>query len=509
MDTRLIIIIIIVLILITVVSIVSFYNISGSITLPQDTVQPIPVNGKFSDWSIWSPCSAPCGDGQKSSMRIYTPAIHGGIDAPDKDITTRYEPCNIKDCPVNENIEQDEQDEQDEQEDNKDVVDDQIYQDYNIVHEDIDEYDDLEELEISEEKEQEHDTIKPIIVQSVTVKPAPVDGKFSDWSVWSPCSTPCGNGKKTSTRNYTPPINDGKDALDKNIINKEAVCKNMDCPVFTKTGPVTKENWYAWYPGTKFPDIPGVYSSGGKINRDSVNNLNNILENFNRWYEYAKRPNKITQDYKNKFRLNIVRMATKKSATKNKPWRFHFVLFYKAVVSYIGNVGFSSVFTPNEQVIVRDWLLTLTYAQLNSPKTNILVKPYKYWGNIVLQTISAVAELAILIDSDKLLEVCANVLKKQLTNGYIKDGEFKYMSLSDITRYDRSIGYTHSSLSWMIKIYKSLNKYKYARFGILEYRNILNNILSFYNTDVKNGAVLHSKKTGYIQSIKKGTLPLV
>jgi hypothetical protein len=59
------------------------------------------VNGKYSSWSVWSPCSSTCGLGQKKRSRTCDNprAAYGGLDC------NRYGPneqavdCFVADCP--------------------------------------------------------------------------------------------------------------------------------------------------------------------------------------------------------------------------------------------------------------------------------------------------------------------------------------------------------------------------------------------------------------------------
>ena len=52
----------------------------------------------LSDWSVWSPCSAPCGGGSQVRTRsIVYPPLQGGhpCDGP----LTQEQPCNVQPCP--------------------------------------------------------------------------------------------------------------------------------------------------------------------------------------------------------------------------------------------------------------------------------------------------------------------------------------------------------------------------------------------------------------------------
>ncbi|XP_062577895.1 SCO-spondin-like [Saccostrea cucullata] len=64
------------------------------------TEMECPVDGGWSDWTGWSPCSVTCGAGVNTRTRACTQPVpmHGGLNCTGADTETH--PCNKSDCPV-------------------------------------------------------------------------------------------------------------------------------------------------------------------------------------------------------------------------------------------------------------------------------------------------------------------------------------------------------------------------------------------------------------------------
>ncbi|XP_061184989.1 SCO-spondin-like [Saccostrea echinata] len=124
--------------------------------------QPCAIDGGFSDWSAWDTCSATCGGGSQSRTRTCTnPAPqHGGADCSGD--TSETQDCNTQACAVN--------------------------------------------------------------------------GGWSDWSDWGTCTVTCGNGQQSRSRTCTnpAPFNGGQDCLGDSSELK-------DCSM-TTCGPPTNGN---------------------------------------------------------------------------------------------------------------------------------------------------------------------------------------------------------------------------------------------------------------------------
>ena len=70
--------------------------------------------------------------------------------------------------------------------------------------------------------------ISPLLSFIVTV----VDGNYTEWSGWSPCSSSCGGGTHVATRECTNPHPSflGKDCQRLGDARKEEICNDFQCP---------------------------------------------------------------------------------------------------------------------------------------------------------------------------------------------------------------------------------------------------------------------------------------
>ncbi|KAJ0065491.1 hypothetical protein NL108_012446 [Boleophthalmus pectinirostris] len=74
-------------------------------------------------------------------------------------------------------------------------------------------------------------------------KPCPVDGNWSEWSVWEECSRTCGHGNRTRVRTCSdPPAQHGGRACEGKAV-EVMMCSVRPCPVAGNWGP-----WLAWSP---------------------------------------------------------------------------------------------------------------------------------------------------------------------------------------------------------------------------------------------------------------------
>jgi len=113
-----------------------------------------PVNCAVSDWYAWSDCSKPCGGGtQTQSKTVITPSANGGTPCPP---LTQEQTCNPQACPP------------------------------------------------------------------------PVDCAVSDWYAWSDCSKPCGGGTQSQTRTVTKPSANGGAVCP--TLTQEQTCNPQACP---------------------------------------------------------------------------------------------------------------------------------------------------------------------------------------------------------------------------------------------------------------------------------------
>lgn len=59
------------------------------------------MQGNYTEWSAWSKCSKPCGEGERFRTRNCTnpPPAWGGLDCRFEGNDREQENCKIKDCP--------------------------------------------------------------------------------------------------------------------------------------------------------------------------------------------------------------------------------------------------------------------------------------------------------------------------------------------------------------------------------------------------------------------------
>ncbi|XP_049335709.1 hemicentin-1 isoform X1 [Astyanax mexicanus] len=131
--------------------------------------KPCPVDGQWSEWSAWEECSRTCGQGNRTRIRTCSkpPAQHGG------------RPCEGR----------------------------------------------------------------AVEVIMCSIKPCPVAGNWGAWLPWSPCSETCGKGMQTRIRlcNNPPPSFDGPPC--KGAETQTQVCTERNCPVDGKWS-----SWVSWGP---------------------------------------------------------------------------------------------------------------------------------------------------------------------------------------------------------------------------------------------------------------------
>ncbi len=133
-------------------------------------------------------------------------------------------------------------------------------------------------------------------------------------------------------------------------------------------------------------------------------------------------------------------------------------------------------------------------------------------------------KLANELKSSSLVSVCKTFLFNQLTNVYIKDGEYKNMPLSDLSREhknmplsDLSREHKNMPLSDLSREQKSFNLFSVnvdnkdvgPETQRKPYRTALNGMITFFNKEIDTGGQLFKKKTGHTQNSPPGKLALV
>ncbi|XP_048581714.1 uncharacterized protein LOC5511228 isoform X2 [Nematostella vectensis] len=158
-------------------------------------INTCPVNGNYSNWSLWTPCSVTCGVGIMERNRFCTnpPPALGGRDCSELGPETEKKSCELVECSSHctcgawapwstctatcgGGF----------QERTRDCVPPK--------HGKMTCQDELKETRLC----------RP--------EPCPIDGKFAEWSPWTPCSVSCGIGLKNRTRYCAqpPPMFGGK-----------------------------------------------------------------------------------------------------------------------------------------------------------------------------------------------------------------------------------------------------------------------------------------------------------
>jgi hypothetical protein len=198
-------------------------------------------NGKFSEWSKYTECSAPCGGGTETRTRTYEPAKYGGKDLPDKDKLKETQKCNEAPCKINGKMS-----------DWKDTNGACQISETNIIP-----------ITCGTGKKQQtrsyiaalnggtdldvNNSERLKLSQWTTCELGPCpnpDGSFTDWKYTGNCVsdqvalTPktCGDGgTQKQTRTYIPPKGTGKDLPDKETLFKWDTCENVlpPCPART------------------------------------------------------------------------------------------------------------------------------------------------------------------------------------------------------------------------------------------------------------------------------------
>ncbi|XP_062599842.1 coadhesin-like, partial [Saccostrea cucullata] len=131
------------------------------------TEMECPVDGGWTDWTGWSPCSVTCGTGVNNRTRACTQPVpmYGGLNCTGANTDTQ--PCNKSDCPI--------------------------------------------------------------------------DGGWSVWTGWSPCSVTCGTGVNNRTRACTQPVPMYGGLNCTGVDTDTQPCNKSDCPVIDG-------GWGSWGP---------------------------------------------------------------------------------------------------------------------------------------------------------------------------------------------------------------------------------------------------------------------
>lgn len=184
--------------------------------------EPCPVDGRWSLWKPWGPCSLTCAGGVQRRTRTCSnpPPKYGGKNCEGNDLQTQS--CNRAPCPVDGNWA---------------------------------EWRPWRPCSVtcgggSQDRTRACANPRPAFggancegqskeYRQCNRNPCPVNGRWTTWRSWGSCSKTCGRGLQSRTRScFPPPLHGGKDCIGWN--REVRTCNLRPCPVHG--------NWSAWRP---------------------------------------------------------------------------------------------------------------------------------------------------------------------------------------------------------------------------------------------------------------------
>ncbi|XP_023195302.1 hemicentin-1 [Xiphophorus maculatus] len=175
--------------------------------------KPCPVDGKWSSWMSWGPCSVSCGGGSRQRARLCaSPAPqHGGRKCEGNDVHTDF--CNGDPCPINGNWGQ--------------------WSSWGRCSKTCN-GGQMRRYRTCDNPRPSHGGRAcggaDSQMQKCSTADCPVDGNWSLWQAWGGCSSSCGGGERTRVRlcNNPPPSNGGRPCPgDPTQLSR---CNNQACP---------------------------------------------------------------------------------------------------------------------------------------------------------------------------------------------------------------------------------------------------------------------------------------
>ncbi|XP_048752331.2 uncharacterized protein LOC125663930 isoform X2 [Ostrea edulis] len=176
------------------------------------TAEGCQIDGGYTEWSVWSTCTATCGEGTQTRTRTCTNPIpqNGGADCDGEGSQTQS--CNIQGCPI-----------------------DGGYTEWSA-------WSMCDCVEGTQTRTRTCTNPTPANggsdcvgessqTQTCTAEGCQIDGGYTEWSAWSTCTATCGEGTQTRTRTCTHPIpqNGGADCDGEG--SQTQSCNIQGCPI--------------------------------------------------------------------------------------------------------------------------------------------------------------------------------------------------------------------------------------------------------------------------------------
>ena len=178
------------------------------------------VHGNYSSWSTFSPCSSSCGSGTKTRTRFCNNPVpdYGGRDCSSLGPLFENEMCNEKPCPVAGGYTQ----WSNFSRCSFSCGGGTRYRTRNCTN------------PIPQHGGDNCSSVgKSLNVKECNTKACPVNGNYSSWSAFGPCSTWCGNGQQVRNRSCTEPEPQygGRDCSTLGLAYEVKNCNSRPCPV--------------------------------------------------------------------------------------------------------------------------------------------------------------------------------------------------------------------------------------------------------------------------------------
>ncbi|XP_040215726.1 hemicentin-1 isoform X1 [Rana temporaria] len=186
--------------------------------------KPCPADASWLDWSPWEECSKTCGSGKQTRTRICNipPAQEGGKTCDGKAIDTKV--CNIKSCPVDGEW--------------------SSWQVWGPCSKTCGKGTQIRARLCNNPPPSFGGTFcegQDTQSQICNIRHCPVDGKWSPWGSWTPCSVSCNGGLRQRTRECSSPQPQYGGHKCKGKAFENEFCNGDSCPIHGNWGP-----WSAW-----------------------------------------------------------------------------------------------------------------------------------------------------------------------------------------------------------------------------------------------------------------------